>query len=257
MSQKKILGIIPARFGSSRFPGKPLAPIHGRFMIQWVYEACSGIFDRLIVATDNQRIMDVVSGFKGEAFMTSPTHRSGTERCAEVLKKIISEENYTPDIVVNIQGDEPLVQKEQITALIERITEKESDIATLAKRIDNEFIADPNLVKVVIDKFNYALYFSRQAIPFYREPDYPNGKNYLQHIGLYAYKASVLKEIVMLPPSPLEIAESLEQLRWIEHGYKIAVQLTEHKNIGIDTPEDLKRLEKVLNNDKNLQKPAK
>lgn len=241
----EVIGIIPARYGSTRFPGKPLALLEGKPMIQWVYEACDSIFEKVIVATDDQRIENVVKVFGGEVMVTLGAHTSGTSRCAEVLDRLEHQEAASPSIVVNVQGDEPLVKKKQIDTLISLIDNKNADIATLAAKAGvEEGLQNPNQVKVVMNLQGHAMYFSRSEIPHRRNKN--STQNMLVHLGLYAYRADVLREIVKLPPTPLETAESLEQLRWLEHGYSIAVGMTSKKNIGIDTPEDLGRLEKFL-----------
>lgn len=236
----KTIIIIPARYASTRFPGKPLADIGGKTMIQRVYEqaAKSVVAEKIIVATDDERIFTHVKSFLGEVVMTFPHHKSGTDRCAEVLQKL----NEEFDVVINIQGDEPFVQPEQMHKLIACFSDSKCNIATLVKKIENkEDIENPNVVKVTKDASDYALYFSRSVIPFNREKE--NAPVYFKHLGLYAYRAETLKNITVLQPSPLELAESLEQLRWLENGYKIKVAETELESIAIDTPADLKRAE--------------
>ncbi len=243
------IAVIPARYASTRFPGKPLVMIEGKSMINHVCEQTSKckLFSRVIVATDDERIAENVSESGGEVIMTSDLHQSGTERCNEVVYKLIKDGSIMlSDVVVNIQGDEPFIQPEQINSLIDSFSDKNVSIATLAKRIENnKELLDSNIVKVIIDKYDNAIYFSRATIPFVR------GKNsdewllvhtYYKHIGIYAYKVKVLQEICSLQPSPLEISESLEQLRWIDNAYKIRVKITDIESIGIDTPEDLKNL---------------
>jgi 3-deoxy-manno-octulosonate cytidylyltransferase (CMP-KDO synthetase) len=240
-----ILGIIPARFASTRFPGKPLVEIQGKSMIQRVIEQAgkSSHLSKVVVATDDQRIADHVSSLGATAIMTSVDHLSGTDRCLEALSKC----NETYDAVINIQGDEPFVDPSQIDMLAEIISRPEAKIATLVKKInDYKLLLDPNKVKVVMDIWGRAIYFSRNAIPYFKGEDplaWHKRNDYFKHIGLYAYKASVLKEICALAPSKLELAESLEQLRWIENGYEILAGITEIETPSIDTPEDL---EKVL-----------
>jgi 3-deoxy-manno-octulosonate cytidylyltransferase (CMP-KDO synthetase) len=234
---KKII-IIPARYASTRFPGKPLADIGGMTMIQKVYEQAvkSGVAKKVVVATDDERIFSHVNDFLGEAVMTSAEHKSGTDRCFEALNK--SGENF--DVVINLQGDEPFIQPEQLHKLAACFSDSNCKITTLVKKIENkEDIENQNVVKVVKDMNNYALYFSRSIIPFNREKR--NSSIYFKHLGLYAYRAETLKDISSLHPSPLELAESLEQLRWLENGYKIKVAETELESIAIDTPLDLKR----------------
>jgi len=237
----KVIAVIPSRYDSSRFPGKPLADIQGKSMIQRVYEqakSCKDL-DDVIVATDDQRIYSHVESFGGKVAMTSSTHESGTDRCGEVLK------NYKGEVavVVNIQGDEPFIQAEQISALVNVFKDEAVDISTLAKKIEiDEQLHDPNLVKVVKQANSFALYFSRSPIPYYRGKTNTNwceNHDYFKHVGIYAYRANVLEELVQLAPSALEKTESLEQLRWLENGYKIHVGNTLHESIGIDTPEDL------------------
>lgn len=236
----KILGIIPARYGSTRFPGKALADILGKTMIQRVYTQASmaECLDRVVVATDDERIASSVHFVGGEAVMTHKDHLSGTDRCAEVLKKI--GEAY--DIVINIQGDEPFIQPKQIDLLGDFLTNNNSfDIATLAKEVTKEAdIQNPNVVKVVFSNQHKALYFSRHAIPFLRNKDQTT--TYFKHIGMYGYRVPILKKITQLPPTRLELTESLEQLRWLENDMEIGVITTTMEAIGIDTPEDLKKV---------------
>lgn len=248
----KFIGIIPARYASTRFPGKPLADMDGKPMIQRVYEQVEGVLDTVYVATDDERIESAVKKFGGNVVMTSDRHRSGTDRCYEAYCKIGN--GY--DIVVNIQGDEPFIQPEQIETLKACFTSVETQIATLVKpfRPDDDFetaLFNANSPKVVLNKNGEALYFSRSIIPYMRGREYtewlPN-HTYYKHIGLYAYRAETLKEITALPPSSLELAESLEQLRWLENGYKIKVGITRQETIGIDTPEDMQKALEFLKN---------
>lgn len=243
------IGIIPARYASSRFPGKPLAEICGKPMIQRVYEQASKVLDTVIVATDDQRIYDCVEAFGGVVYMTSPDHRCGTDRICEAyhLYRASSPDSLDNDtVVVNIQGDEPFIQPEQIQAVIDCFP---TDIATLAKPYtaeDNlQELLTPNIVKVVFSQqTGEALYFSRSVIPYLRgveQGEWLNQGQFYSHIGLYAYRADVLMRITQLPQSPLEQAESLEQLRWLENGLKIKVAVSQTKSIGIDTPEDLQQ----------------
>lgn len=239
----KFIGIIPARYASSRFPGKPLAMIGDMTMIERVYRQASKELDEVVVATDDERIRDAVSSFGGRAVMTSDKHRSGTDRCREAYANVGSD----ADVIINIQGDEPFIAPEQIAALKSCFADPEVQIATLARPFDPargfEALFDPNTPKVIMDKDMNAIYFSRSIIPYVRNYDW---KEWLQHakyhthVGLYAYRADTLDAITRLPQSPLELAESLEQLRWIENGYKIRVGITENPTIGIDTPDDLK-----------------
>jgi len=238
-----ILAVIPARYSSSRFPGKPLADINGKSMIQRVYEQAlkSTRLDRVIIATDDKRIFKHAKKFGAEVMMTSENHRNGTERIAEVVQNI--EENY--DSVLNIQGDEPFVKIEQIDLLCDIISKKDNDIASLAKKLeDTDEVKSPNTVKVVMSKSNKALYFSRFAIPYQR--NLATGVIRYKHIGMYAFKKLILEELINLPESSLEVAESLEQLRWLESGYSIEMGITNFESIGIDTPEDLEKAIKQL-----------
>ncbi|WP_320111419.1 3-deoxy-manno-octulosonate cytidylyltransferase [Draconibacterium orientale] len=234
------IGIIPARYQSSRFPGKPLAKIKNKPMIQWVYENASKALPYVCVATDDDRIFEAVKAFGGEVVKTLPTHQSGTDRCAEAALKIAK--NRPVDIVVNIQGDEPFVKPEQIE-LIKLCFESETEIATLVKKIESEEeLFNPNRPKVVLDKNDFALYFSRSPIPYFRGEENKNWvkkHTFWSHIGMYAFKADVLQKITQLEQGKLELAESLEQLRWLENGYKIKTAETTSATIGIDTPEDL------------------
>lgn len=239
------IGIIPARYGSSRFPGKPLADIKGKSMIQRVYERAGTCIETVIVATDDKRIEAHVKGFGGKVTMTSPDHQSGTDRCAEALKIFEKDTSESFDIVINIQGDEPFIHKTQIELIRSCFEDNETQIATLIKKIQNdEVIRDPNRPKVVIDFRGFALYFSRSPIPCLRgdnESDWNSKHTFYQHIGMYAYRKNVLEEITNLPVSSLEAAESLEQLRWLENGFRIKTAITQDESFGIDTPEDLKK----------------
>lgn len=240
----RFIGIIPARFASTRFPGKPLADLSGKPVIQRVYEKVAGIFDLAVVATDDQRIYDAVVGFGGKAIMTSDTHTSGTDRCYEAYCKV-----GTPyDVIVNIQGDEPFIQLEQLQIIKACFENPDTQIATLVKPFTaedgNEALFNPNSPKVVLNKNNEALYFSRSVIPYLRgadTKDWLSLHTFYKHIGLYAYRPEVLAQITALPVSTLEKAESLEQLRWLENGYSIKVGITTQETIGIDTPEDLEK----------------
>lgn len=241
----KFIGIIPARYASTRFPGKPLADMNGKPMIQRVYEQVQDVLDMVCVATDDSRIENAVKAFGGNVVMTSDQHRSGTDRCYEAFCKIGGKH----DVVVNIQGDEPFIHPEQIETVKACFSDPSVQIATLVKpfRPDDDFettLFNANSPKVVFNKNYEALYFSRSIIPYMRGKSYnewlPN-HTYYKHIGLYAYRADVLKEITGLPQSPLELAESLEQLRWLENGYKIKVGITDQETIGIDTPEDMEK----------------
>jgi 3-deoxy-manno-octulosonate cytidylyltransferase (CMP-KDO synthetase) len=243
----KILGIIPARFASTRFPEKALVDIGGKSMVQRVYEQAS-LSKRLsgvIVATDHPKIADHVAGFGGRVAITSENHQSGTDRCMEV----ISHEKNTYDFVVNIQGDEPFIQPEQIDLLIDSL-ESTTQLATLAKKItDTETLFNPNTPKIIWNEQQEAIYFSRQTIPFLRNvpsQEWLAQHAFYKHIGIYAYRTDILAQITQLPVSSLEKAEALEQLRWLENGFKIKVALTEYETIGIDTPEDLKKIAHLL-----------
>ena len=238
----KVIGIIPSRYASTRFPSKPLHMIKGKTMIQRVWEqAWKSKLDAVVVATDDIRIADEVHKFGGQYVMTDPMHRSGTDRCREALYTV--EEQY--DAVVNIQGDEPFIDPQQINQVIDLISRDDTQIASLAKRIeDKDELFSPNTVKVVMDKQGYALYFSRNPLPFMRDLDHEKwlekGEFY-KHIGLYAYKTDVLCQIAAMQSTPLETAESLEQLRWLENGLRIRMGITQLESISIDTQEDLER----------------
>jgi 3-deoxy-manno-octulosonate cytidylyltransferase (CMP-KDO synthetase) len=239
-----IHGIIPARWASTRFPGKPLAEIHGKTMIRRVYDqACSaGSLSKVIVATDDRRIFDHVTDFGGEVMMTSSIHQSGTSRCAEIIER---SGNDVPDVVINIQGDEPFIDPLQIDKLAGLFNDPGVQIATLVKKITNtEELINPNVVKVVTTTGGKALYFSRAAIPFvrgYAESKFLEKAAFFKHIGIYAYRTEVLKSITNLPAGNLETAESLEQLRWLEHGLTIHTALTQLESFAVDTPEDLSK----------------
>lgn len=245
----RFVGIIPARFASTRFPGKPLVDIKGKSMIQRVYEQVSKAIDDVYVATDDQRIFDSVLAFGGKVIMTSDQHKSGTDRCYEAFSKL----DKTFDVIINVQGDEPFIQPEQIFELKKCFDEPQTQIATLAKvftvRDGFEALKNPNSPKLVINNRNEAMYFSRSIIPYLRGVDTDNwisNMTYLKHVGVYAYKAEVLRELTLLKQSPLEIAESLEQLRWLENGYRIKIGFTDVETVGIDTPEDLEKVKGLL-----------
>ncbi len=247
------LGIIPARYASARFPGKALSMINGKSMIRRVYERCaaSDVLRKILVATDDQRIFDHVKSFGGSVMMTSPHHRSGTERCAEVCGRLRSEANMAlPDIIINIQGDEPYIHPDQISLVASCFDHPDTNIATLARIIrDPEELNSPHTVKVVMDLRHRALLFSRSVIPFQRgrqTDQWHIAFPYLKHIGIYAYRAGTLMELVTLPPTLLETSESLEQLRWMEHGHDIYVSLTQHDSYAVDVPDDLEKLPKHL-----------
>jgi len=243
----KILGIIPARFASVRFPGKALVEISGKSMIQRVYEqaSISSFLHKIIVATDDQRIFDHVKNFGGNVIMTKVDHKNGTERCAEA----ISDQKESFDYVINIQGDEPFIDPGQID-LIASLLDGKIELATLVKKITNqEELFNTNINKVIFNLNKEALYFSRNPIPYLKNLDkkvWVKHHSYYKHIGIYAYRTDILIEISQLNPSPLELAESLEQLRWLEHGYKIIIAETELDSLGIDTPEDLKKIQQTF-----------
>lgn len=244
-------GIIPARFASSRFPGKPLVMLGNRTMIQRVYDQASKSLGMVWVATDDERIFDAVSGFGGKAVMTSPDHLSGTDRCAEAVGKITAETGRKIDVVINIQGDEPFIKPEQIKLVMKCFADETVELATLVRKVEpGEDIFNPNQPKVVLNSKGDAIYFSRAAIPYIRDKEmgqWTKNHTYYKHIGLYAYRSETLKKITLLPRSPLEISESLEQNRWIENGYRIRTAITEWESVGIDTPEDLERAKLHLN----------
>jgi 3-deoxy-manno-octulosonate cytidylyltransferase (CMP-KDO synthetase) len=246
---KSFVAIIPARFASTRFPGKPLAILGGKPVIQRVYEQSKKVFENVFVATDDDRIYDAVEQFGGKAIMTSPNHKSGTDRCYEAYQKC----GIETDVVVNIQGDEPFIHQSQLLTIKELFLQPETDIATLVKPFasDTSFdvLSNPNSPKVVVDDNWNALYFSRSVIPYLRGKEtetWASEHTYYKHIGLYAFKSDVLGKVTSLEQAPLEIAESLEQLRWLSAGYTIKVGKTNVETIGIDTPEDLAAAEKFL-----------
>jgi 3-deoxy-manno-octulosonate cytidylyltransferase (CMP-KDO synthetase) len=242
------LGIIPARYASSRFPGKPLVMIGAKSMIMRVYEQAykSAALNKVIVATDDERIYNHVRNCGGEVMMTSEKHVSGTSRIGEVVDKLTASENEHFDVIVNIQGDEPFIDPSQIDLVVSLFLRQDVQIGTLIRKIsDNDDVSNPNVVKVVVDHTGKALYFSRSPIPFLREvprDSWFSHHEYFRHIGLYAFRSEVLNAIVRLPASGCEMAESLEQLRWLHHGYSIYTALTEIETIGIDVPEDLLKL---------------
>jgi 3-deoxy-manno-octulosonate cytidylyltransferase (CMP-KDO synthetase) len=241
----KIIGIIPARFASSRFPGKPLADIGGKSMIQRVYEQAQKAksLTKVVVATDDHRILSHVIAFGGDAYMTAENHPSGTDRCFEAFQKAGGVEKY--DYIVNIQGDEPFIDPETIDQMT-KLLDFKTEIATAVKKIvDYETLFDPNVVKAVLTLRKQCLYFSRQTVPYVRgfAPEtWLEHADFYKHIGLYAYRSDVLEQISHLPPSPLENTEKLEQLRWLGYGYKIYAILTAYESFGIDTPEDLEKI---------------
>ena len=242
----KQIGIIPARYASTRFPGKPLAILGGKTVIERVYEKVSSVLSDCYVATDDQRIADAVEAFGGRVVMTSADHKSGTDRIAEAIEKIGGDF----DVVVNVQGDEPFIHPEQIVTLCHCFDDPETQIATLGKPFESiEAAENSNSPKIVVDNRGFALYFSRSIIPFVRgvaRQEWLDHYPFLKHLGLYAYRREVLLAVTRLPQSSLEKAESLEQLRWLQNGYRIRVGITHQETVGIDTPEDLERAEKYL-----------
>ena len=242
----KFIGIIPARYASTRFPGKPLALLGGKPVIQHVYEKVAAVLEAAYVATDDERIYDVVKSFGGQVVMTRTDHKSGTDRIEEAIEKIGGEW----DVVVNVQGDEPFVAKSQLDTICHCFDDPTTQIATLGKPFESmEAVQNPNSPKIVVDNMGFAMYFSRSVIPYVRGKEksswlthYP----FLKHLGIYAYRKNVLRQITQLPQSSLEIAESLEQLRWLQNGFKIKVGTTDVETVGIDTPQDLERAEEFL-----------
>ena len=245
----KFIAIIPARYASTRFPAKPLARLGGKPVIQRVYEQVAGVLDDAVVATDDERIYETVRSFGGKVEMTSTAHRSGTDRCREAYDK----QGREYDVVVNVQGDEPFIRREQLEALKHCFDNPTTDIATLVKPFTEAdglaALENPNSPKVVLDVQSQAVYFSRSVIPYLRNvprEEWLAKHTFYKHIGIYAFRSEVLRKVTALPQSPLEIAESLEQLRWLENGYKIGVGITDAETVGIDTPEDLARAEEFL-----------
>ena len=247
----KFIAIIPARYASTRFPGKPLALLGGKPVIQRVYEQAASVLEEVYVATDDERIYNAVEAFGGRAVMTRPDHKSGTDRLEEAIE-IIEErgERREDTVIINIQGDEPFVQASQIETLKGLFDDPTTQIGTLGKRFESmEAAMNPNSPKIVCDCRGFALYFSRSVIPYVRGAaggDWFSQYPYLKHLGLYAYRRETLREVTQLAQTPLELAESLEQLRWLENGYRIRVGLTDAETVGIDTPEDLQRAEAFL-----------
>ena len=249
----KFIAIIPARYASTRFPAKPLAVLGGKTVIQRVYEQVAGVLDAAVVATDDERIRDAVLAFGGRVEMTSPDHKSGTDRCREAYDNLCAREGVSYDVAVNVQGDEPFIQPSQLEAIKRCFDDPSVDIATLVKPfVASDGLAaleNPNSPKVVLDARSRAVYFSRSVIPYLRgveRSEWLQRHTFYKHIGMYAFRADVLREVTSLPQSPLEKAESLEQLRWIENGYEIGVGISDVETIGIDTPEDLQRAEAFL-----------
>ena len=246
----KFAGIIPARYASSRFPGKPLVMIGNKPMIQRVYEQARKALETVWVATDDKRIFDAVKDFGGNVIMTSPNHLSGTDRCAEAVTAINRGTETKIDIVINIQGDEPFIRPEQINLLVRCFDDESVEIATLVRKVESgEDVFNPNQPKVIINYCGDAIYFSRAAIPFIRDAeksDWSRHHVFYKHPGLYAYRSETLKKITLLARSPLEISESLEQNRWIENGYRVRTAVTTWESIGIDTPDDLEKAKLLL-----------
>ena len=242
----KFIGIIPARYASTRFPGKPLALLGGKPVIQHVYEKVAAVLEAAYVATDDESIYDVVNSFGGQVVMTRTDHKSGTDRIEEAIEKIGGEW----DVVVNVQGDEPFVAKSQLDTICHCFDDPTTQIATLGKPFESmEAVQNPNSPKIVVDNMGFAMFFSRSVIPYVRGKEmsswlthYP----FLKHLGIYAYRKDVLRQVTQLPQSSLEIAESLEQLRWLQNGFKIKVGTTDVETVGIDTPQDLERAEEFL-----------
>ena len=242
----KFMAIIPARYASTRYPGKPLAILGGKTVIQRVYEQVKSVLDDVYVATDDDRIYNTVTDFGGKAVMTRADHKSGTDRIEEAAEKI----GLYADVIINVQGDEPFIQPSQIKTLMQLFDAPETQIGTLGKPFESiDAVENPNSPKIVTDNRGFALYFSRSVIPYIRGKErdswfgeYP----FLKHLGIYAYRREVLAEVTKLPMSSLEKAESLEQLRWLQNGYRIRVGLTDIETVGIDTPEDLTRAEEFL-----------
>lgn len=245
----KYIAIIPARYASTRFPGKPLAMLGGKPVIQRVWEQVSSVVDAAVVATDDERIAQAVESFGGRAIMTSPNHKSGTDRCWEAYQK----QGEEFDVVINVQGDEPFIAHSQLRAIMACFEDENTDIATLVKPFAEEdglsALENPNSPKVVLDNDSCAVYFSRSVIPYLRgveREDWLKHHTFYKHIGMYAFRRDVLGEVTAMPQSTLEKAESLEQLRWLENGYKIGVGISDVETVGIDTPEDLERAEEFL-----------
>lgn len=251
----KFIAIIPARYASTRFPAKPLAMLGGRPIIERVYTQVAKAVDDVAVATDDERIFSAVERFGGRAVMTSTEHRSGTDRCYEAFCKV----GGGFDAVINVQGDEPFIQPSQIEAVKRCFDDPSTDIATLVKPFSEQdgiaALENPNSPKVVVDASGHAIYFSRSVIPYLRgveRSQWLSHHTFYKHIGMYAFRADALREVTSLPQSSLELAESLEQLRWLQNGYKIGVGISDVETIGIDTPEDLVRAERFLAGQESL-----
>lgn len=245
----KFIAIIPARYASTRFPGKPLARLGGRTVIERVYRQVADVLDDAVVATDDERIRDAVLAFGGKAEMTSPAHRSGTDRCWEAYCR----QGAAYDAVINVQGDEPFIRPAQLQTLMRCFDDPQTDIATLVKPFTEAdglaALENPNSPKVVLDARSRALYFSRSVIPYLRgvpREEWLSRHMFYKHIGIYAFRTEALRAVTALPQSTLECAESLEQLRWLENGFRIGVGISDTETVGIDTPEDLERAEAFL-----------
>lgn len=249
MDSLKFLAVIPARYASTRFPGKPLARLGGKPVIRRVWEQVTQVFADAVVATDDQRIIEAVEAFGGRAVMTSPDHRSGTDRCREAVDKLGGD----PDVIVNVQGDEPFIAPSQLRAIARCFDDPSTDIATLVKPFTPAdglaALENPNSPKVVLGTAGQALYFSRSVIPYLRgvpREEWLERHTFYKHIGMYAFRRETLYAVTALPQSALERAESLEQLRWLENGYRIRTGISDVETIGIDTPEDLAKAEAFL-----------
>lgn len=249
----KSIAIIPARYASTRFPAKPLALLGGKPVIQRVYEKVAPLVDMAVVATDDARIYDAVVAFNGRVVMTSADHKSGTDRVHEAYVKVSEALGVNYDVVINVQGDEPFIAAQQVQAVQDCFMDPQTEIATLVKPFHPEdgleALLNPNSPKVVVGLQGQALYFSRSVIPYLRgvaQEEWLTKHTFLKHIGLYAYRPDVLARITSMPQTPLELSESLEQLRWLENGLRITVRQVDIETVGIDTPEDLERAEKFL-----------
>ncbi len=252
----KFIAIIPARYASTRFPGKPLAMLGGKTVIQRVYEQVVSCLPEAYVATDDERIMQAVKAFGGRAVMTRADHKSGTDRIEEAIEKIEEQKiegrgtRCEELVIINVQGDEPFIHRSQIETLCGLFDDEQTQIGTLGKPFATmKEVLNPNSPKIVRDKNGFALYFSRSVIPFVRgkeQDEWFDSYPFLKHLGIYAYRRHILREVTQLPQSPLEKAESLEQLRWVENGYRIRVGTTDIETVGIDTPDDLQRAEEFL-----------
>ncbi len=250
IAQLKVFGIIPARYASTRFPGKPLVKLQGKSMIDRVYRRAAQVFEYVAVATDDDRIADEVRRFGGRVVMTSPLHPSGTDRCAEAMSLMQESLGIAPDAVVNIQGDEPFVDPDLLVRLAGCFDDSSVQIATVVKAFDNTAdLFDPNCVKAVMTPQGRAVYFSRSPVPYirgYEKDEWLGRHTFYRHLGLYAYRADTLRRLTLLPASSLEIAESLEQNRWLENDYYIKVIETDRETVAIDTPDDLEKVSRLL-----------